>query len=1115
LEHECGAGGCQQAAGDFLYHCHIAHHYIAGMWSFWRVHDTAQPDLAPLPGQQKPAAAVNSTGLLGRTIEGKTVVLRANLTDPSTQVALEDLVESQLPPKGVRDSNTDATVWDWDTADSPDGPIYLGEPEDTNVWANFESPTPGQRPQIMFNPNNGRPAWPLMRPHLGKRPPFAPNNHSGAPWLGENASADRPDGLCPANAPLRTYNITAIGGGWDDAGEPASKRLPIQVTPRTTDNEGMVFVLNEEKQQVLQDAQSGTKSPDPLVIRSNVGDCVALTLTSELDPDTTQTNDVDSGQHKVNMHTHFVQFDPQASDGVITGMSFEQSVYGDDHDGNRTTTASAAAGSDTVSVSTLGSPTEGGNTLEVGESVAIGAGRPNIEIRKITQITGTTLTLDRPLDKAHSTGEPVTVEFVQYRWYSDVDSGAVFWHDHVNGTKSWAHGLFASHIIEPPGSTYHDPKTGAEIRSGPIADIHTSGSVGADLTGSFREFMIFLTNGQRGRPESDVASLSGGGGRTRNFGQECEEGTFNLRAEPIGERVPVSVQKQEFNGSFEANGQRACRTAISNDPGGDPNTNTVSATVNSVDPYVFSSVKYGEPNTPLLRAYKGDPTVIRLIGVNERTEALRIQGHRFHYDRHTDASAFTDSATAGISERFDFVLDGGAGGQGKVPGDYLYYSTRPFAFETGAWGIFRVHDKLMPDLQPLPNRTPQAGAGFPVLQPATGDTQANPGPNPPPATTPGVVTDAKDPCPTGARQTSYDVSIFDQTLPTAPHQDTGGVIYSLTSDKAAIQAGNKRVEPLVLRANQDDCLVVTLHNDISATSQFGGTRAGFELAKQNLNVQTGGGAAIGLNPDTTVGRGESITYRFHADVLGTSIFQNLGSEASVRHGAYGMLIVEPTGSTWSDSHDNSALGSTKTSSEAIIRTGTQSFREVALTYQTTDQQYARSIVPYQDVVAGTGVNSTFVGNGPVADKAFNSVSYHSEPITTRLGLDGSNPNPDFGSAFSSAVHGDPDTPLFRAYAGDRVIVRMAVPSSDQMHTFMVGGHMFPLQPMANAHLLTARTVASGQTVDAELVGGAGGPEAMPGDYMYQDGRQPFQEAGIWGIFRVHPGDITLSDLARL
>ena len=25
-------GLCQQLAGDFLFHCHVAHHYIAGMW---------------------------------------------------------------------------------------------------------------------------------------------------------------------------------------------------------------------------------------------------------------------------------------------------------------------------------------------------------------------------------------------------------------------------------------------------------------------------------------------------------------------------------------------------------------------------------------------------------------------------------------------------------------------------------------------------------------------------------------------------------------------------------------------------------------------------------------------------------------------------------------------------------------------------------------------------------------------------------------------------------------------------------------------------------------------------------------------------------------------------
>src|SRR5690606_26849506 len=113
LEHECGAGGCQQAVGDFLFHCHIAHHYIAGMWGMWRVFDTRQPGLATLPGRAPAPQAVNSAGLLGRTIGGKTVVLDSQVTNPNTQTGLETLVTSQLPPQGVRLDKQDATVWDW------------------------------------------------------------------------------------------------------------------------------------------------------------------------------------------------------------------------------------------------------------------------------------------------------------------------------------------------------------------------------------------------------------------------------------------------------------------------------------------------------------------------------------------------------------------------------------------------------------------------------------------------------------------------------------------------------------------------------------------------------------------------------------------------------------------------------------------------------------------------------------------------------------------------------------------------------------------------------------------------------------------------------------------
>ena len=290
----------------------------------------------------------------------------------------------------------------------------------------------------------------------------------------------------------------------------------MQETDRERDPNGEIFVLNEDKAAVL----AGTKPTEPLVIRSNVGDCVAITFSSNLNP---------AVQHKVNMHTHFVQFDPRASDGVITGFAYEQSIFPTSRENRTLTTVNSPT---VITVSNV-------DKLRPGIFIGVGVGGTNIEIRKITAISGTQLTLDSALTKTHAAGEPVTVEFTQYRWYSDVDSGTVFWHDHVNGIDSWAHGLFAAHIIEPAGSTYRDPVTGNAVKSGTIVDIinTTSGaSVGVGQSGSFREFMIFLHNGRRGRNE--LTAASGGGLNPFNFGQECEEGSINLKAAPIGERTP-------------------------------------------------------------------------------------------------------------------------------------------------------------------------------------------------------------------------------------------------------------------------------------------------------------------------------------------------------------------------------------------------------------------------------------------------------------------------------------------------------------------------------------------------------------------------------------------------
>jgi hypothetical protein len=1071
LETECGAGGCQQAAGDFLFHCHIAAHYDDGMLSFIRVFDTAQPNLATVPGRTPKPAAVNSAGLIGKVIEGKTVVPQSQLTDPSTQVSLESLVEGQLPPPGVRNNPQDATVWDWVKSGTSTAPVYLGEPEDTTSWPDYTPPNPGQRDQIMFDPSNGRYAWPLLQPHLGQRPPFSPNGHSGAPWLGPNGSSTRPDGLCPQGAPLRVYNITAINvpitqtnGGTDGSGN---------AIPPAVDPNGEIFVLNQDVAAVL----NGTRTPNPLVIRSDVGDCIALTLTSAITLGPESNSPEVNVYQKLNIHTHFVQFDPQASDGVITGLSFEQSVRPDfGTPGETTLTASAPAGATSITVAST-------SGLRPGISIEVGQGLPNTEVAtKITAISGNTLTLASPLQNAHTSGERTGVEFVQYRWYSDVDDGTVFFHDHVDALHSWGHGLFAAHIIEPAGSTFHDPRTGAPITSGPIADIYTTGSAGFGEQGDFREFVLFEHTGIRssGSP------------------QGCEMSSFNLRAAPLIDRDPnaantpipstedVSVPDGvgNYNLGFEAH----------EEPAG-PDRQDCTNVGTSNDPYVFSSVAHGDPATPLLKAYVGDPVVIRQVGLDEQVGDIRVTGHRFAEERFNSNGVLTDAGTAGISEKMDYVLNGGAG---KFAGDYLYYSGRSLSLESGAWGIFRVMNTLHSDLEALPDRTaPPTGTGFPTLT-FTGKA--------PPA----APADSASVCPGTAPVRSYNVSLFngiffDQGMPGESDAANGGswaMMYSLSKDEAAIKAGKMPVVPLAIRANAGDCLRVTLHNDLPTdgftwTWGSGTTKAGFNVGNILYNPQTSFGGAIGFDPDSTVAPGGQRTYVYYVDKeLGTNLALNMGNESTWRAGAYAAVIAEPKGSVWDDPFTGKALQSGIFAD--IFRPDGSAFREYVTLFSDREPKLGHSIMDYY------------------LDSDHSYTDYNQESLSQLEGDDqhalcGTGENgADSGClwlAKSDSVNGgnDPATPLFEAFPGDPVIWRVADAAGDNPIAFQVAGHEFPLDHgITGAQAIEARTLVGGETFDAYLINGAGGATGAPGDYQYNVGRDPMIRSGDWGLMRVLP-----------
>ena len=593
LETECGSGLCQWLAGDFLFHCHVAHHYVAGMWGYWRVYNTLQvpgvqndvmPALRELPDRldriHKP---VTSDQLVGTTVNWfgtKFKIVESGKSDWKSDprvVNIKDWVDMQLVTQGKPGhtddeegqlKSYDATVIDWVW----DGNKAMSEKEATigpnpKYHPEWQGYTPGERRAIWFEPKSGKVAWPWLTPHFGKRVPFAPD-HNPAPWLemihvdedgnrtvdpakpGENGRWS----LCPDRAGSRKYNVHFI-------------KLPIELSaaqgdePAVVDPNGLLYVVHEEEEAI----RGNNDLKYPLVFRANMYDCMDWTLTSEWEDD-----DVTNFQSsKINTHFHFVQFDNQASDGVISGFSYEQSMRpftmfekkkdkGLPIPMNSKFTKAAKKGENTIHLTNahqyhvgtlvlVGADNVGGNeirrivsiggsgaasaapagegevyTVKPGDTlgeIANARGMTSAELAALNNLgdknlifvgqtlklpgegqassgdaggEGETLTFAKPLENDHPVGDIVTVEFVRQRFWADADVGSVFCHDHAFGGTTWPHGAVCTFLIEPFGSTWHDPKTGDPIRTGPVADIHTVERVGHDVAGSFRELMVHV-----------------------------------------------------------------------------------------------------------------------------------------------------------------------------------------------------------------------------------------------------------------------------------------------------------------------------------------------------------------------------------------------------------------------------------------------------------------------------------------------------------------------------------------------------------------------------------------------------------------------------------------------
>ena len=842
VEHECSAGGCQQGAGDYLIHCHIAHHYFAGMWGIWRVYDTLQDGrvstdaLPPLP---------ELSDRVGSTV--------AAVTSDALSPAGYARAVASLPPAGVR-KGYDASVFDW----TEQAGRIVGEPETDAVWPGYKPVTPGQRPAMLFEPATGRPAYPMLRPHLAARPPFAPGNGPAAyldrprpDGVPPPPGADGPQSLCPAGTSVRRFSMRAT-----ELAVPINDRLHL------VDPQGAEFVLAENEAAV----QSDPSLRGPLAIRANAGEhCVDVTLTNAI-PD-----NLNHPFSKISAHIHFVQFDVQASDGVDAGFNFEQTVRPFAIEGERTTVA-VEGGALRILVGDTG-------RFSVGAFVGVGLEESgSFEVRRITAIEGAdTVVFDRALDRAHPVGAIVSAEFLRYRWYADAQVGTAYFHDHVNGIRSWQHGLVGALVVEPPGATYHDPTSGKEVSSGALVDIHAPARtpVSADVSGSFREFISFI---------QDPSKLTN---------VDRSPGTnLNLRAEPLDRREGPVEQ-------------------------------------------LFSSTVHGDPATPLVRAYVGDPLVIRTtVGGTNEIHTWHIDGHWFRDEAWSLQSRPVSTTHLGISERKDLSI-AAAGGPQQRPGDYLYYDGRALKLREGAWGLLRViSGPVGGDLEPLPGHDPPRG-------------------QPPPV------------CPVDAPQRRYAVAAIEANLPMlgpAP-----GRIFVEASSVASVRAGTTTPTPLVLRAAIGDCLEVTLDNQLPA----GSPPVALHADNLAFDPATSGGIEAGRNPAQSVAvGGVPRTYTFFADPQygeGAAMLRDGGDIAhSPAQGLYGAVVIAPKGATFDDATAWSTV---------VHAPDGRSWRDAVLFMHDSDDAIGTHRMPYTTTVRGAvGLNYGIGPSGPVID------AYAGDPI---------------------------------------------------------------------------------------------------------------------------------------
>ncbi|MEN9506974.1 MAG: hypothetical protein RI958_2900 [Actinomycetota bacterium] len=1006
-----GAGAHVGTAGDSIFHCHLYPHFAAGFWALLRVHDKYENGLGATPDgkrvnewkalreigaeipvhasvpQVKPAPSLGSPGY-PRFIPGEygwrapqpingvwqrefDPVTGAVVTNPVTgnpveTLAMRNVAGRALDPalltnltqtitvdrnglngrrftlnfagQSTAPISADATALEMKAALEALDAIEGVNVDGTNPWRvrlvlwkpvadlRIMPPSGGisglvtviQDLGFATTPEEIRMVYKLAieqnATHLSHEPTYKPGDNlaqlvnkplPGAPMVDP----------CPDGVREVTYRASVI-------------QLPITYNEAGwIDVQGRVMVADQDVDAIL----SGAKEPEPFFFRVNQGDCINFELTNRTPNHI--GNDAFLQLVQTNMvgaHIHLVNFDVLASDGASNGWNYQQAAFTQDQ-----------AAFDSAVINGVVDPL---NPLD-----------PPV-LTPCNLLDGCLPALPEEYDPVTESQDPIANwrkngQTIKERWFADYELRTVFMHDHHFAAVMQNRGMFNALIVEPLGFDFRDPKTGQFLQ--PINNANNGGAEGVcgavcvgsaygsqmDVIGprvgdDFREYGVAV---------HDFISLIVPPGLPADLTLADIQNPANaVVPPPLPDVAPIHDQ-----GGMAINYKNAPMTLRQYAPGAEPGVDP------PVDPaYVFSSRVWGDPMTPLLRAYRGDNIRFRLIqGSHEEQHNFTVHGIRWKKDAQDPASPYVNTRPIGVSEAFniDSVADCGLADTVTCPAgrpgepavtDLLYGGTGMEDLWMGAWGILRVFDQTIASapadstlgvLPTLPDNDLALvdGDDLPEPDPGLEVPRAQTGPS----------------CPEGAPTKVFNVSVIDANITYNRYgdHDPYGLAYVLTADVPAIRAGTKEVEPLVMRVSEGDCVIVNLTNSVDwdlwnvhgargtfdgdapapgeaipidplAPPEAGGVvfnqwiagnRVSMHPSLLRYDVRSSDGATVGYNFDQTAGPGETYSYTWFADEI---VYDDPQNPIGLTDGELGVVPLTPMGDVRGHRHHGLLAG---------------------------------------------------------------------------------------------------------------------------------------------------------------------------------------------------------------